>query len=230
MSKVWNGSSLTCFSSQHLPNLTPCSLPRQYHSLSHLTFKHTHLALEVLTAPDTSQRLSLCVENAYNCGCNLMYTLKARDTRWVCSSIIPCLTVLGQKSLTGLEAHIFLARPVGLWTTGLLLSPPPLLGWQIDTTIANLLGVRDSHSSTHVCRATVHMAWATIPVHLCLSSYLETGSHTCEHRRMKWENTRKVLSTHTWRASCNSEFLIFYTLNLIISHFHQYLLHICLSQ
>lgn len=36
-----------------------------------------------------------------------MGTLEARDTRWVCSSIIPCLTVLGQKSLTGLEAHIF---------------------------------------------------------------------------------------------------------------------------
>lgn len=87
--------------SLHLPNLTPCSLPWQYHLISHLIFKHTHSALKVLTAPDTSQSLSLCVENAYNCGCIHMGTLKARDTHWVSSSITPCLTVLGQNLSLG---------------------------------------------------------------------------------------------------------------------------------
>lgn len=227
MSKVWNGSSLTCFSSQHLAK--PHTLLSAM-AISLTITPHFQAHPFGTRGPYSSRHLSA---SQFVCGeCIQLwvhphgYTRGQRHTL----GVFPCLTVLGQKSLTGLEGHLFLARPVGLWITGLLQSPPPLLGWQIDTTIANLLGVRDSHSSTHVCRAIVHMAWATNPVHLCLSSYLEIRSHTCEHRRMKWDNTRKVLSTHAWRASHNSEFLIFYTLNLIISHFHQYLLHICLSQ
>lgn len=98
--QVWNGLSLTCLSSLYLPNLTPCSLPWQYRSITPHLQEHTLRTKGPHSSGHFSASQFVCGECIQLWVNPHAYTRGQRHTLGVFFHH-PCLTVLGQNLSLG---------------------------------------------------------------------------------------------------------------------------------